>query len=295
MGFFKTTFISFFLIGLSFFIYRKTQDYPDHSNIKSLPHRVSGNKDSNVMLIFLHGYPNTMNMWNDLIGKLNNKFYCLNISYPNYSDELVIRWGMDFKTLTSLIKKTIDLVEDESNKKYHKVLVAHDWGSILSYFLEAENPDTFVDLISFDVSFTRDKDLKTTLMSSAYQWWLATAFYIGGPIGKYMTNAFIDKFVINKIQGLPEIDRNRIDHSWNYMYFYLWTNILKIREFGQSYFPKCPFVFVYGKKKAFMFHTNEFLERVSNHKQSEVIGVETGHWMFDENLDMIVDLINKRH
>ena len=42
----------------------------DKGELNILPHEISGNKNSKIMLVFLHGYPNTMRMWDRLIESL---------------------------------------------------------------------------------------------------------------------------------------------------------------------------------------------------------------------------------
>lgn len=294
MGFCKTLLLTSILLSSSFIVYRVLEKAEDTSLIEKLPYKLTGNKESNVMLIFLHGYPNTIDMWKELVDKLEPNFLCLCITYPNFSNELVLRWGMALPQLTKLIKKTIDHVEKESNKKFKHALVTHDWGAILGYMVEKENPEYFSDMIAFDVTPFREADLKSTVKIMSYQLYLTSAFFIGGPVGDFMTQQFIHKYLQKKVYGLPEDQFDKIDHSWNYMYYYLWTNILTFKNMFNNYLPKCPFVFIYGKDKPYMFHTKDFLDKISKKKNSEAIGLPGGHWIMKGNIEMIVELINKR-
>ena len=296
MGVFKTLFYSFVLVFIAFNVYRILEPKEDISHITSLPHRVTGNKDSKTMLIFLHGYPNTINMWNKIVELLNPNFLCLAVSYPNYSDELTLRWGMNFHDILRLLRKTIDDVERSSGNKYEKVLVAHDWGSFIAYMFEHENNGYLKDLISFDVSTTKPEDLKSTILTVSYQTLFATAFYIGGPIGDYYTKFFYDRFISHGIYGISNKEAERINSSWNYMYYYLWTNILKYKATLKEYFPRCSTAFFYGKKKPFFFHTEEYLNKVKNSPNGYVEGFEdSGHWFFEGREQYLSDFITKRH
>ena len=63
--------------------------------MKSLPYEVSGNSNSNSMVIFLHGWPDSIRLWDGVIQGLDSDSYKLAISYPNYSKEEKSKWGID--------------------------------------------------------------------------------------------------------------------------------------------------------------------------------------------------------
>ena len=297
MGVFKTLFFSSLLISTAFIAFQ-ILDKEDISHIKNLPYKKVGNKTAKTMLIFLHGYPNTLNLWNDLTEKLKSKYLCISISYPNYSEELKLRWGLSFEQIVPLIKKTIDLVQENnksSNANYEKVLIGHDWGSILTFKTENAYGTYFKEIWSFDVTMQiDDSKIQNRLMAVTYQTYLASAFFIGGPIGNKMTRLFYN-LIKSKIYGNTEEDNERIDSSWNYFYFYLYRNIFQFREQAMMYKSKVPIVYMYGKDKRFMFHSAKFLEMLSTTANSEVHELEGDHWFMAKNLDFIVDKINKRN
>ena len=93
----------------------------------SLPHELSGNKASDTLLVFMHGYPDTTAVWDGIIPSFEQENYVLNVSYPNYSQKEINPKGIDFDELVDRLKVTINQVND-SNRKV--VAVIHDWGSI---------------------------------------------------------------------------------------------------------------------------------------------------------------------
>ena len=295
MGVLRKVFFSFLVVSIAFFIFRFQEQKEDISNITSLPHRVTGNKESKTMLIFLHGYPNTINMWNKFVELLNPNFLCLAISYPNYSDELKLKWGMDFPDILRLLRKTIDDVEKSTENKYEKVLISHDWGSFIAYMFENENRGYLKDLISFDVSTSKNSDLYSTFITLSYQSLCASAFFIRGPIGDNFTRFFFNTFLSSSIYGISDKEIERIDSSWNYMYFYLFKNIIAIRQSLKDYFPKCNTAFFYGKDKPFMFHTEQFLDKVRSSPNGYVEEFDGGHWFFAGREQYFTDFITKRH
>jgi pimeloyl-ACP methyl ester carboxylesterase len=41
----------------------------------------------------------------------------------------------------------------------------------------------------------------------------------------------------------------------------------------------CPMLFLYGKRKPFMFHSGRWLERLNTTPGSEAVAVSSGHWL----------------
>jgi len=121
-------------------------------------------------------------------------------------------------------------------------------------------------------------------------------FVIGGPIGDYMTNWYLDSNSNFKPFGLTAEDKARLNSSWNYMYFYLWTNLKKYKSLMNDYFPKSPIAFVYGAKKGVMFHGEKFLKAIESHKNSEWKEMDEDHWVMrsEAGNKFLVELIKRR-
>ena len=280
--------IAFVILLLSYLYNRKNiEDTPDE--LKYLPYEISGNYDSNVLLIFLHGYPNSFRMWDEMIEKLKEDYLCLNLSYPNFSNKVIRKWGIDILEIIKLIPETINYID--SNNKYKKVFVSHDWGSVFSYLVDNFNKNYIDDLISIDVGPGVEEEIYTFYKTASYQTYLAGNFLIGGLLGDYLTNSFIKS--INPY-GILQDELNILNSSINYPYFYLWKNIFYYKNLFKNYTPSCSIAYVYGKNKSFMFHTEKFLNLLRNETNSEVHEVNDGHWVMRNNKDFLIDLINKR-
>lgn len=96
------------------------------------------------------------------------------------------------------------------------------------------------------------------LFVMVYQLFLVIAFIIGGPIGRFMTQAFAK---VNK-HNPPYFDQ--INGSRNYPYFYMFKNkvvsaLNKEKGMLYKYVPSVPIVYLYAKKKPFQFHGNKWL------------------------------------
>jgi pimeloyl-ACP methyl ester carboxylesterase len=289
--------IGILLLGVSYVVYNNmtTYDTIARSEIKYLPYELKGKKDSDFLLIFLHGFPNTMRMWDEMIKDLEKEYYCLNISYPNFSEKLQLKWGLELIDLVDLIKETIDYVEKNTpgNRKYKKVVISHDWGAIFTYFLSQKYEHYLSDMVTMDVGIGLELRFKDIIPTLVYQNYLAANFLIGGPIGKFLTNLFVK---MSNSYGLTKEDRERIDSSWNYPYYYFWKNFLYYKQLRDDFQITTPIAYVYGTQKPFHFHNEKFLTQLKNCDKCEVHSLDADHWIMrhPDNAEFLVNLIRRR-
>ena len=163
--------------------------------LSELPFRLSGNALSKYLLIFLHGWPDTFELWDPILSNLSKDFHCINISYPNFSTMRAdSKWGYDFPEISEAIKHTIDKNPQISSKL--KIIIAHDWGCFYSYLCDEKHPNYFKSMVSMEISPYFD----INFLISLYQLTLASAFLIGGCIGKFLTKGLFLKIIkYNKI------------------------------------------------------------------------------------------------
>jgi pimeloyl-ACP methyl ester carboxylesterase len=282
--------LSVFILIMSSFFYHKTPETP---NLSTLPYESNGNPDSDVTLVFLHGWPNTLRMWDKLIENLKKDYFIINISYPNLAKGVHLDWGMEHEEIAQLIKTTVLDVESklQPNKINHKRLfIGHDWGSFYNYLVDTHYKGFIQSMVTLDVGAGIEHSIKAKISTVAYQWYLAANFLIGGHIGKIGTKLFVK---ISSVYGLTEEDSSRIDASWNYFYYYMWKRPFYYFNLLKNYEPSCPTSYVYGKLKPFMFHNEEFLRSVKK-TQGEIIEVDEGHWVMNKNYDVVLKTIRKR-
>lgn len=289
----STIFRTLFIILVSFIAYRVFEK-EETSHIKELPYDVTGNLNSNTLLIFLHGFPNTSGMWSKVIGELDSKYLCMTISYPNFSDKMKLRWGLEIDVIIELIKATIDSYEKSSGKSYTKIIVSHDWGAFFTYLFEAKYPNYLKEMLTIDVGVGIES-IKHKIFIFTYQTYLASAFFIGGPIGDYMVKLFYNLFVKHQEYLMKPEESERVDSSWAYLYFNVLKNIISIRKFQDSYVRKIPIVYLYGENKSFQFHSSKFIEDIKIDTRSEVHAFKTGHWVMNGNEKLIADIIIRRN
>lgn len=253
-----------------------------------LPYDLSGNKSSDKIIVFLHGWPDLPALWDKVIPEIEQTYYILNVSYPNYSPEEKYPKGNDFEQIGNRIKATIDLVNDTKRKV---VVVSHDWGAVFGYYLDYLYPNYVSEMVALDVGpgFSVYR-----LYVMFYQFILIIAFFIGGFIGKLMSIGISRLFFKHSPPYL-----NKIEASWNYPYWYFWKKIIK--SFGsvergmlKNYEPNCNVAFVYGYKQPELWFTPKWLVILSKNKKNEVMAADTGHWIQRDKPEIVINLIKKR-
>ena len=264
-----------------------------------LPHILEGPHDSENLLIFLHGYPDNMDLWEPMVENLKPDYRCLRISYPNFSSTYKEKWGIDFEVLLVKIKELIDFVDPKGLKK--KTFVMHDFGALIGFFFDEKYPGYLYDIVSLDIGLGRDtkpisKFIFAFCFTILYQMYLLIAFIIGGFIGKYMTMLFLSLIIKS---GYRPSNYKEIDSSFNYMYYYLIKRMIlgmcnNKKKILNNYKPSCPMAFIFGLNKPFMFHSEQFLRSLMEKDKCEVHGVKGGHWVMLKYKELILDVIKRR-
>lgn len=264
------------------------------STLPYLPYKLTGNASSPYLLIFLHGFPDTFELWDPLITLLSKDFQCLNISYPNFASlKTEAKWGYDFPELIEAMKRTIDKVDLTPNESQtivwkDKIFVSHDWGCYLSYFFDQQYPGFIKGMVALDIAAYFNVNFPIFL----YQVILALAFLIGGSFGNFLTRRFLKQ---NNYRSPWE---KYINTSLNYPYYYLWRNIFRSKlglenQYLKNYKPSFPVTFIYAKDKPYQFHNKTWLQWLDKNQGSHQ-GVTGGHWFIKKQQQLLVEKVKER-
>jgi len=251
-----------------------------------LPYELTGNANSKQLLVFIHGWPDKPEVWDQVVPEFEKEYQILSISYPNHSSKETLKWGNDIPVTVQRIKATIDAV-NKSKKPIN--WIAHDWGAIYTYFFDASYPGTIADMITLDVS----PYIRPTLGMVAYQLVLFWAFLIGGKIGNLMTQA-----IVKYVKYDPPYKKS-INWSWNYHYYYAFAGrfkaaIKKQKSPMDNYKPSCNIAYIWAKNKPYHFHTEKWLKLVRENPDNLAQELNCGHWIQREQPSFLIDLIKKR-
>jgi len=256
------------------------------NSIIPLPYEICGNKDSDKLLVFMHGFPDTTEIWDPIIAPLVNDAYILNVSYPNFSDKETNPKGIDFEELIDRLKETIDQINDTGRKI---LIVSHDWGALFSYWFDLKYQNYVSEIIGLDIGLIQD----ITCWKVYYQLVLAIAFVCGCCLGNFMTRRMVKGF------NHQTSWESRINSSWCYPYKNIWKKILSgARRKNKFPFIKaklsCDIVYVWGTSKPVQFHNQAWLNMVHKNPNNEVHAVKSNHWIMIDQPDFLIDLIKRR-
>jgi cis-3-alkyl-4-acyloxetan-2-one decarboxylase len=220
-------------------------------------------------ILMIHGWPDTYRLWDGQVALLKEHFRCARFSLPGFEVNQPAR-ASSFDEMMLLFKAITDAVSPGKPV----ILMLHDWGCVFGYQFAAQYPQRVARMVGVDIGDSFSKAFlgaltgKEKLMIAAYQLWLALAYKLGG-LGTTMT-----RWMARTLRC--KVDPTLIAAQQNYPYVMQWTGGFKK---AVNFFPHCPFLYLYGKRKPFMFHSPKWLEKLAAHPGSEVHGFATGHWV----------------
>lgn len=240
---------------------------------------VDGN-EAGETIVFIQGWPDDASLWNDAVAALGSIYRCVRVTLPNFDGHRAVRWGYSTEDIVDAL---VDVVRDAA-KNGRVTLVLHDWGCYWGHPVHHRCPELVSRVVGIDVAPHFTPDVQGLVGIVAYQSWLWGAFVLGGGVGDWMTRRFADAFDAPK--------SGEALNSWmNYPYRNVWLDIFSGRatELTKGYWPTCPLLFIYGKKKPFAFHSAKWLEHVKR-VGGQVVGLPTGHWVMNDRsfLDVLV-------
>lgn len=228
------------------------------------------------LLVFIHGWPDTGELWQKQIEYFSKEYRCISLTLPGYYPEDTSK-GADFPELARRVRATIEQIKGASQQSVF--LVGHDWGALITYLVDRQSPTLAKGLITMDVgAHFKAINLRHVLFLVSYQWWLLAAFGIGKVL------PFLGNFMTQWMSKLVRAPRGKSVYAkMNYPYFYFWrANLLKrYREsLPLGYRPQKPLLYLYGKAKKYHFHSRQWEETLSACPGSSVMAIsKCDHWL----------------
>src|SRR5262249_21643302 len=128
------------------------------------------------------------------------------------------------------------------------ILMLHDWGCVFGYQFAMRNPQLVSKIVGVDIgdagsrAHLRSLSVKAKAMVFTYQIWLAIAWMIGGPMGRWMTRSMARAIGCRS-------DPRFIDSRMDYPYYIAWMKAHGSYRDMVKFVPAVPFLFIYGKRK----------------------------------------------
>jgi cis-3-alkyl-4-acyloxetan-2-one decarboxylase len=220
-------------------------------------------------IVMVHGFPDTYRLWDGTVAALKDQYRCARFTLPGFTGP-VRREGYALEEIIGLIKA----VAEQVSPGRRIILMCHDWGCLFAYQFYARNPDLVAKVVGIDIgdprSLAREIGTRGKALLLAYQWFLAAAWKAGGPIGTRMTRW---------MRGRMRCPSDPEPVSWQMTWPYYMTWFGGYRGQIKAFRPACPMLYVYAKKKPFMFHAQSWIDELKSKPGNEVHEFDTGHWL----------------
>ena len=223
------------------------------------------------VVLMVHGWPDTLALWDGTVAALQERFRCARLTLPGFED------GPQAVSLDAMCSLLLAVAEQLSPDQ-PIVLLLHDWGCVFGYEFATRHPQRVSRVIALDVgdhnaaALRREWRVRDALAVFVYQVWLALAWKIGGTLGTRMTRAMA------RWLGCPAAPAG-ITHRMNYPYAMQWLGVAGGLARAAPVQLSMPMMFVYGKRKPFMFHSRRWLAHLEAQPTNAVLGLPCGHWV----------------
>ena len=241
---------------------------------------LEGEGDETVVMV--HGWPDTWRLWDAQVQALQGSRRCVRFTLPGFDLGRARRLvGLDEMVAFLLA------VADTASPHRPVTLLLHDWGCLFGYEFAMRHPHRVARIVGLDVgdvaspAYLRSLSLGQKAMIAGYQNWLAAAWKIGGARGDRMTRWMARQL---RCPAAPA----EIGAQMNYPYHLQWSGGLR----GLTRFaPRWPMLFVYGRKKPFMFHSPEFVAQVEATPGGRCYAWDAGHWLMQREPEAFNDML----
>jgi len=245
--------------------------------------RIEGNGPETIVMV--HGWPDTYRLWDAQVQFFKNRYRCVRFTLPGF-DAARARRAYSLDEIVVIFKELVEQVAPGQKV----IWMSHDWGCVFGYQFYMRNPHMISRIVGVDVgdrtSARQSRGLRDKMMVFAYQSVLALAWVVGERIGDWMTH------LMARVLRCPS-PAAHIGSRMNYPYFMHWfggRNAYPKKE--QRFTPSCPMLFVYGRRKPFMFHAKTWVEGLLANKSNRVEEFDTGHWVMSEQPDRFNSVVD---
>ena len=232
-------------------------------------------------VVMLHGWPDTRNLWDSTVQALVPSMRCVRFTLPGFGEP---QGGPAIRLdgMTQHLLAILDAVSPDQPV----TLLLHDWGCIFGYELAMRHPQRVARLVGVDIgdhnapAYLRALSAGQKMAILLYQLFLAQAWVLGRFVNQTLANG-MSRWMVRAMRC--PTPSGQIGWQMNYPYAMRWFKLGGGLP-TQPVRPQCPMLYLYGKRKPFMFHSPEWLQTLQFTPGSAVHGLPTGHWVMVEQL-----------
>lgn len=233
--------------------------------------------DGPEVVLMLHGWPDTHHLWDATVARLRGRARCARFTLPGYDLAHPPR-PTSLSDMTALLAAITQAVSPDAPV----TLLMHDWGCIFGYEFALRHPQRVRRIVAVDIgdynstAFARSLGWRERLQIAGYQIWLALAWKIGRSLSPALGNHMTRSMAAAMRCPVPA---QAMGWPMNYPYAMAWLGLMGGFKGAARVAPECPVLYLYGKRKPFMFHSPQWLERLTQRPGSAAHGVNSGHWV----------------
>jgi pimeloyl-ACP methyl ester carboxylesterase len=162
--------------GLSHHIITLASGFKFHFLSNEAPGSEAALNSDKPLVIFVHGFPDSWAIWRHIISSpsLQESANLVAIDLPGYGGSE----GLEKYTATAVLEKMTELIvtlrlqygvdDDSTTSKNKTIVVAHDWGCVISMRLAAEAPSLADRFILSNGPLVRDSNLRSSSLKLTF-------------------------------------------------------------------------------------------------------------------------------
>ncbi len=239
-------------------------------------------------VLMVHGWPDSLQLWDNTASALQGQYRCVRFTLPGFDLGQGRPSGHSGRKSTGQATSLADMVAliasiaNAVSPNAPVTLLLHDWGCIFGYEFANRHPTRVARVLAVDIgdhnSGTYIKSLSATAKLSVfvYQFWLAVAWQVG----RYASPSLADRMTRWMAHTIGcRTEPSSIGWAMNYPYAMTWFQTAGGFKLASKVKPIWPMLYIYGKRKPFMFQSPQWLADVAARTHCEVQAFDTGHWV----------------
>lgn len=231
-------------------------------------------------LVFVHGWPDTLRVWDAQVAALALRRRCVRFTLPGFDLARPTRRAFSLDEVLATIAAVVDAVSPDAPV----TLVLHDWGCFYGYQYAARHPSRVARIVGVDIGDAGSRDHLRELGRGrqlgllVYQLWLALAWRIGGGLGDGLARRMAAWLH-------APAPREQVGAQQGYPYAVRWLGAAGGFRGLRAFEPACPMLYLYGEKMPLMFHSRAWLAKLQARPGCRVAGFPAGHWLMRSRAD----------
>lgn len=240
-------------------------------------------------VLMLHGWPDTLALWNGTVAALSPHFRCARLTLPGFDRATADAHAAalsraPFPTLAQMtlhLRQVIDAISPDEPV----TLLVHDWGCLFGYELAQRHPDRIARVVGVDVgdhnsaALTRSLSLGQKLGVAGYQLWLALAWWVGRQLSRDVGDR-MTRWMADQVRCPSDI--KAMFAGMNFPYAMRWFGVAGGLGGALPVNLPMPMLYVFGTRKPFMFHSPEWLASLHTRPDCAVQPIRSGHWVMSQ-------------